>query len=233
MSSSPEGRVRPALWLALLLAASGALIAGAPAAAKPETGTVAGKVTLVRLPVGSAVSGYDDVVVYLEDAPPSGKMHKGPFRIVQRNKTFEPKVAVVPRGEAVDFPNEDKLQHNVFSLAPEATFDLGLYKRGESRTVSFEKPGIVPIFCNIHPQMAAYVVVVKNPFYARLRDGRFTLHGVPPGTYTVVAWFPHGKPQRQQIKVTPGATARLDLQLNEQRGAERHANKQGKTYSRY
>jgi len=233
MFASREGLVRPAVWLALLLAAGGGLIAGAPAAAKRETGNVAGKVTLVRLPVGSAVSGYDDVVVYLDDAPATGKMPKGPFRIVQRNKTFEPKVTVVPRGEAVEFPNEDKLQHNVFSLSPEATFDLGLYKRGESRTVSFEKPGIVPIFCNIHPQMAAYVVVVQNAFFARPRDGRFTLHGVPRGTYTAVAWFPHGKPQRQQIKVTAGATARVELQLNEQRGAERHSNKQGKTYARY
>jgi plastocyanin len=232
MSVAREGFLRQAVWVSVLLAVGAALVVRAPAA-KPDTGTLTGKITLVRLPVGSAVNGFDDVVVYLEDAPTTGKMPRGPFRIIQRNKTFEPKVTVVPRGERVEFPNEDKLQHNVFSLAPEAKFDLGLYRRGESRTVKFDKPGVVPIFCNIHPQMAAYVVVVDNPFFARPRDGRFSLKGIRPGTYTAVAWFPHGKALRQQVKVMAGATTRIELLLTEQRGAQRHQNKHGKTYSRY
>lgn len=226
---------REALFV-LGAAAYGALIGGAPARlahAGPNTGTIQGKVDLVRLSVGSAVSGYDDVIVMLEDAPNDGRKEKGPFRLRQLNKTFKPRVLIVPQGATVEFPNDDKLFHNVFSVSPQAKFDLGLYKGGVSRTFVFKNAGIVPVYCNIHPQMIAYIVVVSNPFYTRVSDGKFVLTGVPKGSYNAAAWFPFGKTVRQPVEVSAGQTTTLDFTLREQSGSGRHSNKDGKTYSKY
>lgn len=199
-----------------------------------EGGTIEGTVTQVKIGVGSQVDGFAATLVYLEDAPAAGKTPEGPFVVIQAEKTFSPTELVVPVGASVEFPNKDNYFHNVFSTAPGNSFDLGLYKAGASRSVKFTKPGLVPIFCNIHPQMIGYVLVVTNPFFTHPdEDGRFRLTGVPPGTYHLTAWFPFGGAVRTEVKVDAGRTSEVKMTLRERSGAERHRNKDGLPYSHY
>ena len=203
----------------------------APAAG---TGAVKGKLSLVRLSVGSAVDGFGEVLVYVDDAPPSGAPPATPFVMAQEKKKFVPGFLVVPKGSRVDFPNRDLVFHNVFSVTPGSTFDLGLYKSGTSKSVLFDKPGIVSVYCNIHPQMAAYVAVMANPLFARpAGDGGFAIPAVPAGTWHLTAWFPHGKSVRNEIRVEAGKTLDVAITLSEVRGATRHADKEGKAYGGY
>jgi plastocyanin len=197
-------------------------------------GIVAGEVALVRIGVGSQVEGPADVLVYLEDAPAVGELPAGPFVVTQSGKAFQPELLVVPVGARVEFPNQDAFFHNVFSTAAGNSFDLGLYKSGTSKSVVFTKPGLVPIFCNIHPQMISHILVVTNPFFQRLgADGRFRFVDVPPGTYRLVAWLPYGSPARTEVVVTAGQTTEVALTLRERSGALRHPNKEGKPYGSY
>jgi len=114
-----------------------------------------------------------------------------PQRVVldQRNLAFSPTVLAIPTGSTVQFPNNDTVLHNVFSFRDGKKFDLGLYPVGQVRDVKFDRAGVSRLFCNIHPAMAAYIVVVDSPFYAiSNRQGEFSLAGVPPGQYTYHAW---------------------------------------------
>jgi len=150
-------------------------------------------------------------VVWLE-APngppsPSGK----PIVLDQRNFTFFPHVLAVRVGTTVDLPNNDRVFHNVFSFHDGKRFDLGLYPVGTSRQVRFDKPGVNRVFCNIHPNMAAYVKVVDSPYFAVSdRDGRFTISSVPQGTYTYHAWRPGREELTGSSPLTPATV--LDLQ---------------------
>jgi plastocyanin len=117
-------------------------------------------------------------------------------QLVQRNKTFAPRVVVVQAGATVQFPNQDPFFHNVFSLFAGKRFDLGLYQAGTSRSIRFDRPGVSFLFCNIHPQMSAAVVVVPTPYYA-LSDasGRVTIGAVPNGRYQLQVWHERSSPE--------------------------------------
>ncbi|MFZ5470001.1 MAG: plastocyanin/azurin family copper-binding protein [Myxococcota bacterium] len=198
------------------------------------TGVVEGTVSLTRLSVGSQLSGPEDVLVFLEDAPSVKPAAKGPFQIVQAQKAFNPRVLVVPVGATVEFPNADDFSHNVFSPSPTSKFDLGFFPKGSSRSVTFTEPGIVPVYCNVHPNMLAYVVVVKNHFFVRPdASGRFRFEGVPPGVYQAVAWSPFTNLARVEARVSPADVPPLELKLRERMGAGRHLNKTGKPYGLY
>ena len=111
-------------------------------------------------------------------------------RLVQKNKSFEPHVLVVPVGASVEFPNRDPFFHNVFSLFEGKRFDLGLYEAGSTRNVVFDKPGISYIFCNIHSEMSAVVIAVSSPYYGISdRKGHVAISQVPPGRYTLRIWY--------------------------------------------
>ncbi len=100
--------------------------------------------------------------------------------IGSRNKSFEPHVEVVPLGGSVSFPNHDDIMHNVFSLTKGNKFDLGLYKSGAKKDFTFASPGLVRVYCNIHPQMSALLQVMENPYFAWTSpDGGFLIDGVP------------------------------------------------------
>ncbi|MCX4239329.1 carboxypeptidase regulatory-like domain-containing protein [Paraliomyxa miuraensis] len=158
-----------------------------------------------------------------------------PTVVDQTDKTFNPRLTVVPVGSTVDFPNNDRVFHNVFSVSRPATFDLGLYKSGTSKSVTFEQPGVVDVYCNIHPEMAAKVVVVDTEHYVVTGpDGAFTLDGIPPGTYTLVAWQAHGERYEGWVEVGAGKTTTLDIELREERWPhDRHTRKDGTPYGRY
>lgn len=117
-------------------------------------------------------------------------------RLVQRNKSFEPHVLVVPVGTLVEFPNRDPFFHNVFSLFEGKRFDLGLYEAGSTRDVLFDKPGISYIFCNIHAEMSAVVVALTTPYYGISdRRGQVQIPRVPPGRYTLRIWYDTAAPE--------------------------------------
>src|SRR5215203_2084159 len=127
-------------------------------------------------------------VVYLESAPSAAFDDREPVRtrMDQRNETFYPHVLAVPVGSVVEFPNNDSTYHNVFSLSKAKRFDLGRYARGKSKSVRFDRPGIVRVFCDIHSHMSAFVLVFSHPFYAGTDDeGRYRIDSIPPGAYTV------------------------------------------------
>jgi plastocyanin len=141
-----------------------------------EVGDIKGTVHIARLKVGSVFSGFDEVVVYLEDAPNTGGLPRGPFQMEQAHKSFIPSLLIVPEGSSVAFPNNDEFSHNVFSVSPKNSFDLGLYGAGTGKAVTFESPGVVVIYCNVHPQMIAHVIVVSNAFFAHPKpDGSFVV----------------------------------------------------------
>nr|MBA3504063.1 hypothetical protein [Deltaproteobacteria bacterium] len=134
-------------------------------------------------------------------------------------------------GDKVEFPNRDPFLHNVFSQSPPRKFDLGSFKKDETKDREFTNPGVVEVYCNIHPEMAATILVLPNRRHTRAgADGKFVIEGVPPGTWTVFAYTRRApKPVSVKVTVAPGADALVDLSLV--RGAEQaHANKYGEKY---
>jgi plastocyanin len=154
------------------------------------------------------------VVIYLEGPGPSsadGKNHTA-LQIEQVDRRFSPDLVVAPIGSTVTFPNMDPIFHNIFSLSKPKSFDLGSYDKGETRSVMFPKPGIVEIYCHLHPNMAATVVVTPNRWYAKSdRAGQYRIPDVPPGKYTVVAWHKSAGFFRKTIEVPDGHNAVADF----------------------
>jgi plastocyanin len=165
---------------------------------------VAGRVTLGDKPAA-------DVVVWLEGAGAIAAPSPRRTILDQRNLQFAPRVLAVRTGTTVEFPNNDRVFHNVFSFRDGKKFDLGIYPIGSVKHVHFDKPGISRLFCNIHPQMAAYVIAVDSPYFA-VSDagGSFTLPGVESGSYTYRAWRAGEAALSGTVLVEPGT--RLDLQ---------------------
>jgi plastocyanin len=155
-------------------------------------------------------------VVYLETAPRGAFEQSEPARAVmdQRNETFVPHVLAVMTGTTVDFPNSDRIYHNVFSLSKTRTFDLGRYAVGRSKAVRFDRPGIVRVFCDIHSHMNAFILVFSHPFFAVTdADGRYRIDHVPPGAYKVIAWNEGVASPPTPIVVPDGASTELDFAL--------------------
>lgn len=155
----------------------------------------------------------------------------------QKNKSFEPHLLVVTRGSSVDFPNQDPWFHNVFSLFNGKKFDLGLYEAGTSRTVHFDRDGVSYIFCNIHPEMSAVVVVVSSPYYApAAKNGEFSIAAVPPGHYVLHVWSENSLPESlaalsRQLEVNGTTTSVGTLRVREATAAKaQHKNKYGQDY---
>ncbi len=153
-------------------------------------------------------------------------------RIASKDKRFDPRIAAVPAGTTVEFPNFDRIHHNVFSLTQTAAFDLGLYKNGASRAWKFERPGLVRIYCNIHPQMAALLMVVNGALYAQTGgDGVGLVSGIPPGRYGVQVWEEKGGDWSGNVEITSGTTTALNVTLDSTSWRELpHKNKYGKDY---
>ena len=146
-----------------------------------------------------------DVVVWV-DAPGASAAAQPPAVLEQRQLQFLPHVLAVQVGTRVKFPNEDRVFHNVFSYHEGKRFDLGLYPVGAVKDVDFNQPGLSRIFCNIHPQMAAYVMVVDTPYFAVSdEEGRFAIQHVPQGAYPYHAWRPGGSVLNGTADVGPGA----------------------------
>jgi hypothetical protein len=181
-----------------------------------------------------------DVVLWLEplglDPPPS--VHPpapGHFRMVQKNKSFQPHLLVIPLGSTVAFPNLDPFFHNVFSQFNGKRFDLGLYETGSTRDVRFDHEGVSYIFCNIHPEMSAIIITLSSPWYAISSDGNILLHEVPPGVYKMHVWA-SGADARQlnaltrSVRIGPGDNNLGTISIETDARPATHKNKFGNDY---
>lgn len=170
------------------------------------------------------------VVVYLEGSglPSINASDNGLKQIQQIDRRFSPDLLIVSAGSTVSFPNMDPIFHNVYSLSKPKAFDLGSYDKGETRRVQFSKPGVVEIYCHLHPNMAATVFVAPNTWYARPDpSGRFRIPHVPPGQYTIVAWHKAAGFFRQPLVVERGhdsnAVFFIPLEVEERQDAPEKA----------
>jgi plastocyanin len=153
-------------------------------------------------------------VVYLESAPSLAFPELEPQRATmdQRNETFVPHVLAITVGTTVDFPNSDNTYHNVFSLRGPRPFDLGRYAAGRSKSVRFDRPGIVRVFCEIHSHMSAFILVFAHRFFAVTdAEGRYRIEGLPPGSYTVVAWNDGQERESRTVQVREGEPTEVDF----------------------
>jgi len=209
------------------LAAGGARSA-APVTS-PTLGSIRGRVEVRREPASSgarpsvtelgapAAADLPDrrrSVVYLEEAPRAAfeEPLRGRGTMDQRNEAFVPYVLPVLAGTTVDFPNSDRTYHNVFSFSKTKRFDLGRYARGGSKSVRFDRPGVVRVFCDIHSHMSAFVLVFAHRYFATTdADGRYRIDNVPPGSYTVVAWNDGQARETRTVQVNEGAATELDF----------------------
>lgn len=162
-------------------------------------------------------------VVYLESAPQAAfeERRAGRARIDQRNETFVPHVLAITVGTTVDFPNNDTTYHNVFSLSRVRPFDLGRYAAGRSRAVTFNRPGIVRVFCDIHSHMSAFILVFAHRYFAVTDDqGHYRIDDVPPGTYVLRAWNEAVPGVAREATVRAGESVQVDLVMQRDGGAE-------------
>jgi plastocyanin len=160
------------------------------------------------------------VVVYIDGTGPASvpASARVTAEIEQQDRQFSPDMVVVPVGSTVSFPNLDAIFHNVFSLSKPRSFDLGNYVKGDTKTVTFPVPGIVFVYCHLHPNMSATIVVSPSQWCARASaDGHFTLPAVPPGRYTVVAWHKAAGFVRKSVTVTENGAPSItfDIPLTE------------------
>ena len=174
-----------------------------------------------------------DAVLYLEGSGLTVAVARPvTVEIAITDKAYAPHVLVVPVGSAVRFPNHDPFNHNVFSLSEPNQFDLGLYGRGEAKSQTFANPGLVRVFCNVHPRMVAFVQVMAGRHFTQpAADGSFEITPVPPGTWVLHAWHERSPEVTQTVSVTTAGALGIELALDA-RGFRwtPHKNKYGKDY---
>lgn len=156
------------------------------------------------------------IVVYLKQVKPHTAKEnavKESYVIMdQKNERFVPHILAIARGTKVRFLNSDSIYHNVFSLSHTKSFDLGRYPKGKYRSVRFDRPGIVNVYCDIHTHMSAYILVLDTPWFAMMgEDGTFSLHNIPAGEYELNMWYGRWQGKPQKIEIQAGQTKKIEL----------------------
>jgi plastocyanin len=211
-----------------LLIVAIALLAGWQGAPR-DVGVIRGHVSLPAVPVTPARPSVAELgshphepvdrrrtVVYLEGAQRGAfeELKPGRARMDQHDEQFSPRVLAITVGTIVDFPNSDKTFHNVFSLSRTRQFDLGRYPPGKTGAIRFDRPGFVPVFCDIHSHMSAYILVFSHPFFTVSDEaGRYEIPNVPPGTYSLTLWSELGRVTPRMVTVPPNGVAEADFQV--------------------
>jgi plastocyanin len=223
-------RTSIAALLVCAIALAGPRVAGMSARQPSGSGRLEGQVRLVLPPSNVIPSGVypsrrvsrpapkaaeiANVVVFLKDVPRHGELPTMHATITQKEEAFVPHVVAVTRGSTVDFPNADPFFHNVFSLSRGASFDLGRYPRGATRSHRFPTPGLVKVYCHIHSHMTASIMVFDHPYFRiPAADGSFAMDGVPVGTHQVSAWHERIGESFTSARVEAGRTTRIEFVL--------------------
>lgn len=205
----------------LLLAALG------PGSALVHSAEVSGQVQVRGRPSEVPVVTY----VYAEPLGRGPSSVPVRAQLLQLKKSFLPRALVVPVGSTVDFPNEDAIFHNVFSLSSPSPFDLGLYRAGATRSRTFDKPALYRVFCNIHPHMTAVLLVVPTSFITEVDTSGGYRMNLPPGRYRLTAWSERSQPATTEVAVGAASVIAPKLTLDESKFVElRHKNKHGQDY---
>jgi hypothetical protein len=191
---------------------------------------LSGRITLVPPPGQKATPG--GTLIWLPGVVSLAPDAARPPSVASSNKRFDPHVLVVAKGTAVAFPNLDPIYHNAFSLSPGNAFDLGLYRKGASRSFKLKTPGLVRVYCNIHPEMAAYVMVVDGSAFTLVGDdGSYRLRGIPPGRHVVQLWNEMAGEKSVTLDFTAGSALEWSQSLDgSQYRRAQHKNKHGKDY---
>jgi plastocyanin len=151
-------------------------------------------------------------VVWVDDITGEYPAPKAHAILDQKSMRFIPHILPILVGTTVDFLNSDSFLHNVFSISPAKQFNLGLYPTGRVPTILFDKPGIVAILCNVHPEMSAYIIVLKTPFFAVPGpDGHFIIRNVPSGNRLVRCWSEDGRIQERRVTLVAGTVQTVDF----------------------
>jgi plastocyanin len=197
----------------------------------PTTGRIEGFVRLTAQPARSVQSGVypsrrvtapvaptspemSNVVVFIKDAPAREALHMTRATITQKDEAFVPRVVAITTGSSVEFPNFDPYFHNVFSLSRAASFDLGRFPRGDSRTRKFTTSGLVKVYCQIHSHMSASILVFDHDYFQIPgANGSFALDEVPAGSYQISAWHERIGESIRQVRVEPGQRIRVEFSL--------------------
>jgi plastocyanin len=231
VEESTLGRRTFSKWtLSVTAVLAGALCSAGAAELASPAGAIVGQVKVVsksshRLIAAGAYPGrvigattehdpseLPNVVVFVKSRPTPSAPQRATVR--QSGEMFVPHVTAITVGSIVDFPNDDLIFHNVFSLSRVAEFDLGRYPKGASKSRVFSKPGLVKVFCQLHSHMNALIRVFDHPFFAVPDEtGRFEIAAVPPGKYDVVAWHERAGEVTVGATVTAGGTAELTFSL--------------------
>lgn len=208
--------------------------------ARSQDVTVTARVKVVQQESQTEAAHAENVVVWLSPMGPASEVHadpKQPLRLTQHNKSFDPHVLVVPVGSVVQFPNRDPFFHNVFSLFEGKRFDLGLYEAGTTRNVSFDRPGVSYIFCNIHAEMSAVIIALDTPYYGiSNRKGEIVMPNVPAGRYIMKTWYETAPPDvleamSREVNVTDNSSSLGILRISASAAATAaHKNKYGMDY---
>jgi plastocyanin len=191
-----------------------------------EAATVSGRIRFVGRAAGVSLPA----IVYAEPLD-GARVQPGQFKMEQKNKTFVPHVLAVPVGSTVSFPNSDSIFHNVFSLSRPGPFDLGLYRSGDSKDRTFKAPATYRVFCNIHPQMSAIIMVIPTSYVTEVDNaGNYRLD-LPAGRYRITAWSERAEPETAELTVGSSPQAVPDLSLDESKFVEvKRTNKFGQDY---
>ena len=208
------------------------LVSAAPGGQTPEGGSVVGVVTITTRVPGKAIPStayptraigpheghpipeMSNVVVYLKEVTYRAALPMRKAVMRQEHETFVPHTLPIARGSTVDFPNDDPIFHNVFSLSRAAAFDLGRYPQGRSKPLTFTKAGIVKVFCHIHSHMSATILVFDHPYFVVPEaNGAYELANIPPGQYTVVGWHERIGERTTTIRVERGKATTVNLSL--------------------
>jgi plastocyanin len=221
-------RMKTSLSCLLLLALS-----LTPLAHPLEAEELHGKIELLAKG-GKAPAKTSDVrqaVIYFEPAGPVGRAAEKTYEMITKNKAFVPRILAVPKGARVRFPNADPILHNVFSVSTGNAFDLGLYKSGPGKEKTFENPGVVRVYCNVHQSMVASILVVDTPYFTMPgADGAFALAGLPKGPGKLTVWHEQTEPWTISVQLPAGPapiTARLEVTRPQ---LPPHLDKTGKSY---
>ena len=225
------------LWLCLILSCLIHSIIQAQETSGPETGVIRGKVIISRaddvteeIMRGRMLNRYESrteqserpfqpytlaekAVVYVESVPGNYVPQRNHPTLDQHDMVFRPLVLPILVGTTVDFPNSDPLFHNVFSLSEPKEFDLGRYAQGQHRSVTFDKEGVVSVYCEIHSYMFATILVLQNPYFALPnQEGDFEIGGVPAGTYQLIFWYGRKKVESKTISVAARQATNVSFQ---------------------